>query len=225
MDEISILIADDHTLFRKGVRKMLEVEEDLRVAGEAATGREALEQARALMPDVILMDINMPDPSAPSAGQALDGIEVARILCREMPHVGIIFVTMSQEDELVFRGLQAGGRGYILKDADPETMLRAIRAVAHGESLLGSTVAEKVMRQFAALPAKQAPLVDELTPREREVLTLIAEGLCNKEIAGELTISEKTVKNHINNIFSKLHLYDRSQAMLYAIRKGLVKVE
>jgi len=232
MDKISVLIADDHTLFRKGVRKMLEAEEDMKVVGEASTGREALEQARALVPDIILMDINMPDPSAGSEpalsaakGQALDGIEATRILCREMPHIGIIFVTMSQEDEFVFRGLQAGGRGYILKDSDPETMLRAIRAVAHGESLLGPTIAQKALRQFAALPGKQAPLVDELTPREVEVLTLIAEGLCNKDIARELSISEKTVKNHINNIFSKLHLYDRTQAMLYAIRKGLVKVE
>ena len=216
MDKISVLIADDHTLFRKGVRKMLEVEEDMKVVGEAGTGREALEQARALMPDVILMDIKMPD---------LDGIEATRTLRREMPHVGIIFVTMFQDDEFVFKGLQAGGRGYILKDTDPETMLRAIRAVAHGESLLGPTIAQKALRQFSALPGKQAPLVDELTPRELEVLMLIAEGLCNKEIAGELSISEKTVKNHINNIFSKLHLYDRTQAMLYAIRKGLVKVE
>jgi two-component system NarL family response regulator len=229
MEKISVLITDDHTLFRKGVRRMVEIEEDMEVVGEAATGREALEQARALMPDVVLMDIRMPDPtvpgSGPRSGQALDGIEATRILCQEMPHIGIIFVTMSQEDELVFRGLQAGGRGYILKDSDPETMLRAIRAVAHGESLLGPTIAEKVMRQFAAPPGKQAALVDDLTPRELEVLTLIAGGLCNREIAGELTISEKTVKNHINNIFSKLHLYDRSQAMLYAIRKGLVQVD
>ncbi|UCH87028.1 MAG: response regulator transcription factor [Dehalococcoidia bacterium] len=224
MDEISVLIVDDHTLFRKGVHKMLEAEEDMKVVGEASTGREALEQARALMPDIILMDIKMPDPSAGSE-QALDGIKATRILCREMPHIGIIFVTMFQDDEFVFKGLQAGGRGYILKDADPETMLRAIRAVAHGESLLGPSIAQKALRQFSALPGKQAPLVDELTPRELEVLTLIAEGLCNKEIAQELTISEKTVKNHINNIFSKLHLYDRAQAMLYAIRKGLVKIE
>ena len=224
MDKINVLIADDHTLFRKGVRRMLEAEEDMKVVGEAATGREALEQARTLMPDVILMDINMPDPSAGS-GQALNGVEATRTLCREMPHVGIIFVTMFQDDEFVFKALQAGGRGYILKDSDPETMLRAIRAVAHGESLLGPTIAQKALRQFSALPGKQAPLVDELTPRELEVLTLIAEGLCNKEIARELTISEKTVKNHINNIFTKLHLYDRTQAMLYAIRKGLVKVE
>jgi DNA-binding NarL/FixJ family response regulator len=215
MDAVNILIVDDHTLFRTGIRKMLEAESDMRVVGEAATGREALEQSRQLMPDVILMDVKMPD---------MDGIEATRRLCREMPHVGVIFCTMFEDDEFVFAGLQAGGRGYILKDADPETMLRAIRAVAHGESLLGSTIAQKVMRQFSAVPDRQMALVDDLTPRELEVLTLIAEGLPNKEIAQELTISEKTVKNHINNIFSKLHVYDRSQAMLYAIRQGLVKV-
>jgi len=215
MDAVNILIVDDHTLFRTGIRKMLEAEPDMRVVGEAATGREALEQARQLMPDVILMDVKMPD---------MDGIEATRRLCREMPHVGVIFCTMFEDDEFVFAGLQAGGRGYILKDADPETMLRAIRAVAHGESLLGSTIAQKVMRQFTALPDKQTALVDDLTPREVEVLKLIAEGLSNREIAQELTISEKTVKNHINNIFSKLHVYDRSQAMLYAIRQGLVTV-
>jgi two-component system NarL family response regulator len=216
MDRIRVLIADDHTLFRRGVREMLEAEEDMNVVGEAATGREALEQARAMMPDVILMDIKMPD---------LDGVKAARILHREMPHVGIIFVTSFEDDEFVFQGLQAGGRGYILKDADLGTMLRAIRAVAHGESLLGPTIAQKVMRQFTVLPRKQVPLLDELTPRELEVLTLIAEGRSNKEIARELSISEKTVKNHINNIFSKLHVYDRTQAMLYAIRAGLVKIE
>jgi len=215
MDAVNILIVDDHTLFRTGIRKMLEAEPDMHVVGEAATGREALVQARQLMPDVILMDVKMPD---------MDGIEATRRLCREMPHVGVIFCTMFEDDEFVFAGLQAGGRGYILKDADPETMQRAIRAVAHGESLLGSTVAQKVMRHFSALPDKQVPLVDDLTPREVEVLKLIAEGLSNKEIAQDLTISEKTVKNHINNIFSKLHVYDRSQAMLYAIRQGLVKV-
>jgi NarL family two-component system response regulator LiaR len=223
MEIVNILIVDDHTLFRTGIRKMLEAEADMHVVGEAATGREALVQARSLMPDVILMDIKMPDPEA-SPGQALDGIEATRLLCREMPHVGIIFCTMFEDDEFVFAGLQAGGRGYILKEADPDTMLRAIRAVAHGESLLGSTVAQKVMRQFSALPDQQAPLFDDLTPRELEVLKLIAQGLNNRDIAEELVISEKTVKNHINNIFSKLHINDRSQAILYAIRMGLAKV-
>jgi two-component system NarL family response regulator len=222
VDPISVLIADDHTLFRTGIRKMLEAEPDMRVVGEAASGREALEQARALVPDVVLMDIKMPDSSG--SGQALDGIEATRILHREMPHVGIVFCTVFEDDEFVFAGLQAGGRGYILKDDDPDTMLRAIRAVAHGESLLGATVAEKVMRQFSAQPGKQTPFMDDLTPREIEVLKLIASGSSNKEIAAALVLSEKTVKNHINNIFSKLHVYDRSQAMLYAIRQGLVKV-
>jgi DNA-binding NarL/FixJ family response regulator len=222
MDSINVLIVDDHTLFRTGIRKMLEAEADMRVVGEAATGREALDQARSLVPDVILMDIKMPDASG--SGEALDGIEAARILHREMPHVGIIFCTVFEDDEFVFAGLQAGGRGYIVKDDDPDTMLRAIRAVAHGESLLGPAVAQKVMRQFAALPGKQTPLVDDLTPRELEVLKLIASGLANRQIAEELVLSEKTVKNHINNIFSKLHVYDRSQAILYAIREGVVKV-
>jgi DNA-binding NarL/FixJ family response regulator len=230
MDVIRILIVDDHTLFRTGIRKMLEAEPDMRVVGEAATGWEAVDQARALVPDVVLMDIRMPDPgSVPGTGTAgsdkgLDGIEATRILHREMPHLGILFCTVFQDDEFVFAGLQAGGRGYILKDDDPDTMLRAIRAVAHGESLLGPTIAQKVMRQFSGLRSKQTPLVDDLTPRELEVLKLIGSGLTNRQIAEELILSEKTVKNHINNIFSKLHVYDRSQAILYAIREGLVKV-
>jgi NarL family two-component system response regulator LiaR len=223
MDAISILIVDDHTLFRTGVRKMLEAEPDMRVVGEAASGQEALEQARKHLPDVILMDIKMPDPAG-GPEKTLNGIEATRLLHREMPHVGVIFCTMFEDDEFVFAGLKAGGRGYILKDDDPDTMLRAIRAVGHGESLLGPSIAEKVMRQFAALPGKQTPLVDDLTPREIEVLELIAGGRSNKQIAEALSLSEKTVKNYINNIFSKLHVCDRSQAMLYAIRQGLVKV-
>ncbi len=228
MDAMTILIVDDHTLFRTGIRKMLEAEPDMRVVGEAASGQEALEQARKLLPDVILMDIKMPDDAqqhrAPGSETSLNGIEATRILHREMPHVRIIFCTMFEDDEFVFAGLKAGGRGYILKDDHPDTMLRAIRAVGHGESLLGPSIAEKVMRQFSALPGKQTPLVDDLTPRETEILELVAAGRSNKEIAEALTLSEKTVKNHINNIFSKLHVCDRSHAMLYAIRQGLVKV-
>jgi DNA-binding NarL/FixJ family response regulator len=218
VDKISVLIADDHTLFRKGIRKMLEAEGDMYVVGEAGTGQEAITLARELMPDVILMDIKMPD---------LDGVEAARILHREMPHLGIIFCTMFEDDEFVFAGLKAGGRGYILKESDPETMLRAIRAVAHGESLLGPAIAQKVLGQFAALPGEEPPgcasFCDDLTEREREVLSLVGKGYSNKEIARQLSISEKTVKNHVANIFSKLHVYDRTQAVLYAIRKGLAK--
>ncbi len=215
MERITVLIADDHALFRKGIRKMLEAEDDMKVVGEAANGVEAVSLARKLMPDVILMDITMPE---------LDGIEATRALHREMPHVGVVFVTMSADDASVIKGLQAGGRGYILKDANEESMLRAVRAVASGESLLGPSVAEKVMRQFAALDKGESTLVDGLTPREMDVLKAIAEGRSNKEIAVKLSLSEKTVKNHINNIFSKLHLFDRTQATLYAIRTGIAKV-
>jgi NarL family two-component system response regulator LiaR len=215
MEKISVLIVDDHTLFRRGVRKMLEAEEDMQVVGEASTGREALQITREQMPDVVLMDIQMPD---------MDGIEATRIMHSEMPHVGIVFVTMYENDEYVFRGIQAGGRGYILKDADPETMLRAIRAVSNGESLLGPTIALKVMHRFAGIEKTPSSVVAQLTPRETEVLKLIAEGMSNKEIAARLLISEKTVKNHINNILSKLHLYDRTQATIYAIRTGIVKI-
>ncbi len=215
MDRITVLIADDHALFRKGMRKMLEAEDDMKVVGEAANGVEAVSLARKLMPDVILMDITMPE---------LDGIEATRTLHREIPHVGVLFVTMSEDDASVIKGLQAGGRGYIVKDSPPDSMLRAVRAVASGESLLGPSVAETVLRQFAALDKGQFALIDDLTPREMDVLKAIAEGRSNKEIAVKLSLSEKTVKNHINNIFSKLHVYDRTQAMLYAIRKGIVKV-
>jgi DNA-binding NarL/FixJ family response regulator len=215
MEKIGVLIADDHTLFRRGVSRMLEAEDDMAVVGEACNGREAVELARTLVPDVILMDIQMPE---------MDGIAATRLLHREMPHVGIVFVTMFESDDFVFQGLQAGGRGYILKDADPETMLRAIRAVAKGESLLGPTIAQRMIRQFSAADPVKTALGDDLTQREVEVLKRIAEGLSNKQIGQQLAISEKTVKNHINNILSKLHLYDRTQATLFAIRSGLVKV-
>ncbi len=219
MEQIKVLIVDDHALFRTGIHKILESQEDINVVGEAGTGRKALAQARALMPDVVLMDIKMPE---------MDGIEATRLLLGEMPHVGVLFCTMHEDDAFVYAGLQAGGRGYILKESDPKTMLRAIRAVANGESLLSPTIAQKVLQQFAALPGEGPPgldtLCDGLTEREIEVLTLIGEGRSNKEIARQLTISEKTVKNHISNIFSKLHVCDRTQAVLYAIRKGLVQV-
>jgi DNA-binding NarL/FixJ family response regulator len=215
MDKITVLIVDDHTLFRKGICKMLEAEEDMLVLGEAANGREALQMVRRLIPDVVLMDIQMPE---------MDGIEATRTMHREMPHLGIVFITMYENDEFVFRGLQAGGRGYILKEADPDTMLRAIRAVANGESLLGSTIALKVMRQFTGMEKAHISLADGLTLREIDVLKLIATGMSNKEISAHLSITEKTVKNHINNILSKLHLFDRTQATLYAIRTGIVKL-
>lgn len=219
MDEIRILIVDDHALFRQGVRKMLEMEEDFLVVGEASTGKDAFDQAMALMPDVVLMDIKMPD---------IDGVEVTRNLCRDMPHVKILFCTMYEDDEFVFAGLKAGGRGYIVKESNAETMVRAIRAVANGEVLLSPGVAEKVLRLFSnAMEGSSLGIklpYDHLTERELEVLTLIGKGNNNRQIACHLSISEKTVKNHISNIFSKLHICDRTQAVIYAIRNGLVKI-
>jgi DNA-binding NarL/FixJ family response regulator len=217
MEKISILIVDDHTLFRKGIRKVLEAENDLLVIGEAASGHEALEKARSLVPDVVLMDIQIPD---------LNGIEVTRILHRELPHLGIIFCTMFAGEEQVFAGLKAGGRGYVLKDSDPDTMLRAIRAVAKGESLLAPSIAQKVLHLFDEQPwqtlSQSSSIFSDLTAREREVLSLLARGMSNKEISQQLSISEKTVKNHTTNIFSKLHVIDRTQAAIIAIRQGLV---
>ena len=215
MDEISVLIADDHTLFRKGVRKMLEAEEDVKVVGEAATGREALEQARTLMPDVILMDIKMPD---------LDGIEATRTLRGEMPHIGIIFVTMFDEDEFVFRGLRAGGRGYILKDADPETMLRAIRAVVAGQVYLSPAIAGTVVEAMKAGRSEgESSAFAVLTDRERAVLQLLAEGHSSKEIAARLHVSIKTVGTHREHIMEKLDISSIAGLTKYAIREGLTK--
>jgi two-component system NarL family response regulator len=219
MEKIGVLIVDDHTLFRKGVRKILEGEDEIEVVGEASTGLEAVKMARELMPDVVLIDIKMPD---------MDGVEATRHIKRESPHIHIIFVTMLGEDEFVFAGMRAGARGYVLKEADPETLVRAIRAVYHGELLLSPSIAKRVLEYFTRLQEDKADaarfLFDGLTEREVEVLRSLAQGLSNKEIARKLFISEKTVKNHLYNIFQKLQVYDRSQAILYAIRKGLVEV-
>ena len=217
MDPIRILLADDHTLFRKGVRTLLGWMENLEVVGEAASGREAVAQARELVPDVILMDIKMPE---------LSGIEATREILRENPHIGVILVTMFDDPESVFSGMRAGARGYVLKEAEPEELLHAIEAANRGEVLLGPTIAKKVLEQFGGDAARRRPRVpyDELTQRELEVLQKAGEGLVNKEIAARLFISEKTVKNHIANIFSKLQVNDRTQAILFGLRAGLVVI-
>ena len=188
---------------------------DIQVVGEAASGEEGMERARELVPDVILMDIKMPGVS---------GIDATRQVLKENPHIGVILVTMFDDSESVFSGMRAGARGYVLKEADPEELRRAIQAAYRGEVLLHSTIAQKVMEQFGADTKRQQPglLYEELTQRELEVLQLAANGLSNKEIAEKLFITEKTVKNHIANLFSKLQVNDRTHAVLYALRKGLV---
>ena len=215
MERIRVLLADDHTLFRKGIRTILDQMPDVEVAGEAANGQEAVDLARELLPDVILMDIKMP---------LLSGIEATRSVVKENPHIGVILVTMFDDPESAFAGMRAGARGYVLKEAEPQELRRAIDAAQRGEVMLCPIIAKKVLEHVGgqAKPQELGLPYEQLTQRELEVLQLAAEGLSNKEIGGRLVISEKTVKNHIANIFSKLQVNDRTQAVLYALRKGLV---
>ena len=203
--------------FRKGVRTLLEQMGGLEVVGEAASGQEVLTQARELVPDVILMDIRMP---------GMTGIEATRSIRQENPHIGVILVTMFDDPESVFSGMRAGARGYVLKEAEPEELRRAVEAAYRGEVILCPIIAKKVLDHFARDPQRRQPglTYEQLTQRELEVLQLAGDGLANKEIAARLGISEKTVKNHIANIFSKLQVNDRTQAILYALRKGLISM-
>ena len=217
MEPTRVLLADDHTLFRKGIRTILEQMPGLKVVGEAATGQDVVGQARELVPDVILMDIKMP---------VISGIDAAKQILQENPHIGIILVTMFDDPESVFSGMRAGARGYVLKEAEPEELSRAIEAAYRGEVILCPIIAKRVMDHFRLAPDRRQPGLpyEKLTPRELQVLQLAADGMSNKEIAARLVISEKTVKNHIANIFSKLKVNDRTQAVLYTVRKGLVTV-
>ena len=217
MDVIRILVADDHTLFRKGLRFLLEHLTGTEVVGEAATGTEAVALAEELVPDVVLMDIKMP---------GLSGIEATKRILQENPHIGIILVTMYDDAESVFSGMRAGVRGYVLKGAEPQDLKHAIEAAYLGEVLLNPAIAAKLLHRFerAGEPRQVGVPYEELTPRELEVLRLAAEGLSNKEIAAKLFLSEKTVKNRISNIFAKLQVNDRTQAVLHALRTGLVRL-
>jgi DNA-binding NarL/FixJ family response regulator len=213
MESIRILIADDHTLFREGVRSLLASVADTQAVGEAATGPEAVERALVLQPDVVLMDIQMP---------GLNGIEATRRIVAASPHIGVIVVTMFEDDESVFAAMRAGARGYVLKGADQEEVLRTIRAVARGEALFGPAIARRLMGYFSTpRPAAVEPVFPELTEREREVLALIAQGHNNEEIARKLVLSQKTVRNHVSNIFSKLQVADRAQAIVRAREAGM----
>ncbi len=213
MEPVRVLIADDHTLFRDGLRALLASIPDIEVVGEAASGQEALRLAVEFQPDVILMDIQMP---------GLNGIEATRQILRISPHVGIIVLTMFRDDDSVFAVMRAGARGYVLKGADQAVLLRAVRAVANGESLFSPEIAARLIQFFANLkPAASLELFPELTGREREILALIAQGATNAEIAEKLVISMKTVRNHVSNIFSKLQVADRAQAAIRAREVGL----
>lgn len=213
MEKIRILLADDHTLFRVGMRSLLQSIEEVEIVGEAATGEETIKMAAELQPDVILMDIQMPD---------VNGIEATRQILRTSPHIGIIMLTMFKDDESVFMAMRAGARGYVLKGADQDVMLRAIRGVANGESLFSPEIAKRLIHFFSALqPSAPEEVFPELTAREREVLTLVAQGNNNADIAQTLGITMKTVRNHVSNIFSKLQVADRTQAVIRARDAGL----
>ncbi len=212
MEPIRVLIADDHTLFRDGLRALFESLADVELIGEAATGEEAIARAERLQPDVVLMDIQMP---------GINGINATRQIVSTSPHVGVIVVTMFEDDDSVFAAMRAGARGYVLKGADQEEMLRAIRAVARGEALFGPAIAARLMSFFAAGSRAPALPFPDLTEREREVLALIARGYANSEIARQLSLSVKTVRNHGSNIFSKLQVADRAAAIVRARQAGL----
>ena len=209
---IRILIADDHALFRGGLDALFLSVADTEVVGEAATGEEAIAKTAELQPDVVLMDIQMP---------GTNGIEATRSIVRRSPHVGIIVVTMFEDDDSVFAAMRAGARGYVLKGADQDEILKVIRAVAAGEAHFGPEIARRLMGFFSAPKPDPSEAFPELTAREREVLDLIAAGKNNPEIARELYLSPKTVRNHISNIFTKLQVADRAQAIIRAREAGL----
>jgi NarL family two-component system response regulator LiaR len=212
-ERIAVLIADDHPVVRRGLRTFLELQEDVEIVGEATDGRQAVELTEATLPDVVLMDLVMPET---------DGIEATRAIRDRSPSTKVIVLTSFAEDDKVFPAIKAGAAGYLLKDVEPQELAEAIRRVHRGEGLLHPAIAAKVMRELASGPQTEN---DALTERELEVIRLIARGLSNKLIARELVVSEKTVKTHVSNILAKLHLADRTQAALYAVRERLVDLE
>ena len=212
--KIRVFIADDHALFRYGVRAMLAAEDGFEVSGEAATGEEAVELVAELEPDVVLMDIQMP---------GINGIEATRRIVERDPKVGVVVVTMFEENDSVFAAMRAGARGYVLKGADADEVIKVVRAVANGEAHFGPDIAARLMGFFSAPRPEKREVFPELTEREREVLDLVARGLGNAEIARRLYLSEKTVRNHVSHVFLKLRVADRPQAIVRAREAGLGK--
>ena len=215
-ESISVLLVDDHAMVRQGVKAFLITQPDLSVVGEAGSGEEAVKLAEQQIPDVILMDLIMPD---------MDGVETTRRVKQVSPRSQIVVLTSYHEDEHIFPALKAGALSYILKDVSAEELASAVRKAAVGEAILHPRVAARVIRELRGSHAEKFNPFTELSERELEVLKLIADGMSNAEMAAKLVLSEKTIKGHVSNILSKLHLVDRTQAAVYAWREGVVRKE
>jgi DNA-binding NarL/FixJ family response regulator len=211
---VRVLVADDHPVFRRGLRAALSETADIRVIGEAADGGSAVAEAVRLAVDVVLMDLHMP---------VLSGIDAIRLLTRREPPVPVLVLTMFENDESLFSAMRAGARGYLVKGAELETIERSVHAVVEGDVVFGTGIAERALAYFAAAPVdgRAARIFPELTDREVEVLQLVADGLGNHDIAGRLHLSEKTVRNHVSNVIGKLHVDNRTQAIVRARNQGL----
>ncbi len=211
---VRVLIADDQTLFRVGLARLLEEDPRVDIVGQAGDGAEAVKLAGSLQPDVVLMDLKMPN---------LDGIEATRQIMASHPSVKVLLLTTFEADNHVIQALKAGASGYILKDSRPDSIVSSLLAVMAGERVMASAVANRVLEMLTGTTTPKE-FYDGLTGREIEILKLLAGGMANKQIAYKLKISEKTVRNHVSNMYEKLNIYDRSQAVLYAVRKGLIEV-
>ncbi|MFI0411363.1 response regulator [Actinomadura sp. 3N508] len=210
-ETIRVLITDDHPVFRQGLKGLLQAL-GVDVVGEAENGPDAVRLAAELQPDVVVMDLHMPGGN---------GIEATRTITRTNPRIGVLVLTMFRDDDSVFAAMRAGARGYLLKESGAEEIARAVRAVAAGEAIYGPEIARRVLTYFTDMPDPRRAAFPELTDREREVLGLIAQGRSNADIAGTLFLSQKTVRNHVSNIFMKLHVADRAQAIVVAREAGL----
>jgi DNA-binding NarL/FixJ family response regulator len=208
---LRVLVADDHPVFRTGLRGLLELSDGIELAGEVASGEEAVVAAAELRPDVVVMDLHMP---------GVNGIDATRQIVAAQPEVGVLVLTMFEDDDSVFAAMRAGARGYLLKGAGQDEIMRAIHAVGHGEAIFGPAIAQRMI-DFLTAPADQREPFPELTDREREVLELIAQGWSNQRIAQHFVLSTKTVRNHVSNIFTKLCVADRGQAIVRAREAGL----
>lgn len=214
---MKVFLCDDHRLFREGLRKILELESDIKIVGEASDGEEAIKMIKKTRPDIVIMDIGMP---------GMDGVSATYKIRKEGPRINIIILTVYQDEPHIFEAIKAGAIGYLLKDISSDELIEAIRRVYKGEALIQPSIAPKLLKEFTVLSKKKADgqTYIGLTERENEILKLITLGNSNKEIASKLYISEKTVKNHISNIFQKLHVNSRTQAALYALRQKKVSI-